>query len=169
MKRRLHELGANPARLAACLEKDECVSLMMGSMLLSRDGLLRQKGQLPAWLSRVRGWRWSFHFADKDAKRQWMTMEDLARTPWMMNFPGHVSSAVPPPPLLAVRCEFHRDFTYTDAGFHQDGLVWHFEDNHRFVKVSNYPALEVERDEKSWGWRLVNAHVTFKQERALPP
>jgi len=56
----------------------------MGSMLLSREGLLREKGQLPAWVTRVRGWRWSYYFAKRDARRRWITMDDLTRTPWMV-------------------------------------------------------------------------------------
>lgn len=41
-----------------------------------------------------------------------------------------------PPPLPTVKCEFHRDFRYTDEGIHQDeGLGWHFEDSHRCIKV----------------------------------
>eukprot|EP00752_Nemacystus_decipiens_P001653 g1606.t1 len=169
MKRRLEELGANPARLATCLEKDECVSLMLGSMLLSREGLLREKGQMPPWVSRLRGWRWSYHFANKDARRCWLTMDDIARTRWMMSFPANMPQipSAPPPPLPTVACEFHRDFSYTDEGFHTEGLAWHFEDSRKCVKVSHYPALEAERD-ASWGWRLVNPHVVFEQQRERP-
>eukprot|EP00903_Cladosiphon_okamuranus_P020117 g18473.t2 len=169
MKRRLEELGANPSRLATCLEKDECVSLMLGSMLLSREGLLREKGQMPPWISHLRGWRWSYYFANKDARRSWLTMDDIARTRWTMSFPANMPLAplTPPPPLPTVACEFHRDFSYTDEGFHPDGLDWHFEDGRRCVKVSHYPALEAERD-ASWGWRLVNPYVIFEQQRVEP-
>lgn len=56
-----------------------------------------------------------------------------------MSFPAHMPLAAPstpPPPLPTVACEFRRDFNYTDEGFHQDGLAWHFEDGHRCVKVA---------------------------------
>ncbi|CBN76170.1 expressed unknown protein [Ectocarpus siliculosus] len=122
MKRRLHELGANPARLAACLEKGRPLEAegTAAGVALAGEGLAVE---LPLLLQ--------------------------GRQAAVDDHGGPGKNAL--------------------DGFHQDGLVWHFEDNHRFVKVSNYPALEVERDEKSWGWRLVNAHVTFKQERAVPP
>lgn len=56
-----------------------------------------------------------------------------------MSFPANMpmAGALPmPPPLPTVKCEFHRDFRYTDEGFHQEeGLGWHFEDSHRCIKV----------------------------------
>lgn len=54
-----------------------------------------------------------------------------------MSFPANMPlvPSTPPPPLPTVACEFHRDFSYTDEGFHQDGLEWHFEDSRRCVKV----------------------------------
>ena len=55
---------------------------MLGSMLLSREGLLREKGQMPPWVSRLRGWRWSYYFSTQDARRCWLTMDDIARTRW---------------------------------------------------------------------------------------
>lgn len=63
----------------------ECVSLVMGSMLLSREGLLREGGQLPPWVSSMRGWRWSYYFAKVDARRCWLTMDDIVRSPWTVS------------------------------------------------------------------------------------
>lgn len=70
------------------------MSLVMGSMLLSREGLLREGGQLPSWVSRLRGWRWSYFFASADARRSWMTMDDLVRTDWTVSMLQNVCAKI---------------------------------------------------------------------------
>lgn len=65
-----------------CCRQDECVELLMGSLLLSREGLLQVGGQLPPWVSGMRGWRWSYHFANRDSRRCWLTIDDIVRSPW---------------------------------------------------------------------------------------
>lgn len=57
----------------------------MGRMLLSTEGVERYGDELPEWARSMRGWRWSFHFAEKDSKRCRITTDELVRLPWVVS------------------------------------------------------------------------------------
>lgn len=64
-----------------CVQNEEVMELM-GWMLLATEGFSNLGGKLPEWARSMRGWRWSFHFAEKDSKRCRITTDELVRLPW---------------------------------------------------------------------------------------
>eukprot|EP00455_Lapot_gusevi_P028888 TRINITY_DN30954_c0_g1_i1.p1 TRINITY_DN30954_c0_g1~~TRINITY_DN30954_c0_g1_i1.p1 ORF type:complete len:295 (-),score=18.87 TRINITY_DN30954_c0_g1_i1:31-795(-) len=149
LKSQLRQHGVSESRIDSCFEKSDLKRLLKQVITTKKK-------------TRISPWKRSYFFAERDAQRCQIKMEEITSIDWIFNFKrefgfwgGHAD--------VNASARFHPDGTYTSELFniaHSWRLIG------EYVQVAQYPYLAANRT-PDWGWELQNQNVIFGEAEPM--